>query len=68
MKLKVGKRYVYRNGEISEPLVETEFVGCTYLMDRDTGYMYDDEDEADGWKVLVTIEHENDLVAEYKEF
>ena len=67
MKLEVGKRYVRRDGVITDPLYwDYDYSACrVYLCDGN--FYYDDKDEENGWRVFPNLDHKEDLIEEYKE-
>ena len=66
MKLEAGKRYVRRDGTVSNPLVFGLF---GFLCDTGTLMHFDPEDKAYGWMVRPESKqtHDHDLMAPYEE-
>lgn len=64
--LEEGKRYVRRDGTVTEKLVRKDFSGIEYLVDPDYCFLYDARDSS-GNKVFSDPEnqHDCDLVQEY---
>jgi hypothetical protein len=60
MRIEVGKRYVRRDGSVTQPLV----LRGSYLYDKDAGYFYDQYQD-DGWRVFPGENHFCDLMVEY---
>lgn len=67
MKLEVGKRYVRRDGSITDHLYfeHDHAAKRDYLCDG--AFHFDDKDEENGWRVFSCCDHEGDLIEEYKE-
>lgn len=66
--LKEGSRYIRRDGTITEPLVWDDYYSIV-LMDPETGTLYDPCDDTFGhlYNRCVELEHDYDLIAEWKE-
>lgn len=65
MKVEAGKRYVRRDGSVTDPLVFDE--ETPFLIDIETGFYYDALDDFVGNMIMPysKIEHDCDLIAEY---